>query len=419
MQFWEKGYGMFNTIRDVIEGVRLWKPRPSYGQAETNAHNFVAEIARKEGLAVSTDAAANTIIELPGEVDTPWVACGSHLDSVPDGGDFDGVAGVAAGLAVLLDLRSKNIIPRRTIKLFIFRGEESAWFGRSYLGSKALMGQITDYDLGAVRREGDNMITVGQAIKKCKGNASKLNIAADDRAAPLGEALGMTSYIELHIEQGPVLESLRQPIGCVTAIRGTVRYPKLQIFGESNHSGATPWRMRKDAVLAATSFIKELELFTDGTYESETDAVFTVGELFTDSKKHALTKIADEVTMSIDFRSTSEACLHTFREAVHEAMIDLQTERNIRVFPGPELIAAPAIMDPRWVRYLGDRAHKMPSGAGHDAAVVAAAGIPTGMIFVRNTGGSHNPNEKATYEDIVEGAELLKKALTTAHVVLS
>jgi len=136
--------------RDSFDGVGI--TRESYAPGETMAHELIADTARQEGLQVGEDAAKNLIIALPGrEPEKPFIACGSHLDSVPQGGNFDGAAGVVAGLTVVVDLKRTGLVPPRTVKVFAFRAEESAWFGKSWLGSNAMFGRLSDADLSLPR----------------------------------------------------------------------------------------------------------------------------------------------------------------------------------------------------------------------------------------------------------------------------
>jgi N-carbamoyl-L-amino-acid hydrolase len=173
--------------------------RESYGEGENDAHEIVADAARRAGLEVAKDAAANLVIRLPGRnPEAPAVVCGSHLDSVPQGGNFDGAAGVLAGVQVLRGLRRAGTRPHRDICVYALRGEESAWYGKCYLGSSALFGALSEADLTRMRRDGAG--NLAEAMSSCGAAMQKIR-----RGETLLDPARIAAYLELHIEQGPVL----------------------------------------------------------------------------------------------------------------------------------------------------------------------------------------------------------------------
>jgi N-carbamoyl-L-amino-acid hydrolase len=200
----------------------------------------------------------------------PFIACGSHLDSVPEGGNYDGAAGVVAGLLVLISMRHQGLVPPRTIKVYALRGEESAWFGQAYMGSRALLGgfPVQDFDLPH-RTSGK---TLGSYMR-----AAGADIARIAKGEPLLDVNSVGCYFELHIEQGPVMVARKIPVGIVTGIRGNYRHPAAGCIGEAAHSGAVPRWLRKDAVFAFSEFVMRLDRHWQALLEQGQDLVVTVG----------------------------------------------------------------------------------------------------------------------------------------------
>lgn len=393
--------------------------RESYGEGETLAMKTVAEVARAEGLEVETDAAANMTITLPGTAaGGPAVACGSHLDSVPRGGNYDGAAGVIAGLMALVRARREGAKPRRPLKLFILRGEESAWFGRAYMGSSALFGALDPRDLGLKHRDS------GRPLSEYMAAAG-----ADVKRIAAGEAMirpaDLASFFELHIEQGPVMVARAVPVGLVTGIRGNIRHPSVICRGEAAHAGAVPRWLRHDAVFAFADLVERLDQHWVSLLEQGEDLVITMGIVGTDPAEHAMSRVPGEIRFSLEYRSQSSDMLHFFGDIVAEEMLNVGRARGVSFELGQALPTAPARTDPALVDHLaavcgeaGIPYERLPSGAGHDAAVFANAGIPTAMIFVRNEHGSHNPREAMAYDDFFLGAEALYRAMLTAPEAL-
>src|SRR5580693_3558232 len=187
--------------------------RESYSGRESSALDLVESKARELGLETARDAGANLVVTLAGsEPDLPFLACGSHLDSVPQGGNFDGAAGVVAGLAVLARFKRDKIVPRRSLKLYGLRGEESSRFGKAYMGSLALFGKLTAEDLRVADRDGR---TLGDCMREAGADVARIG-----KSEPLLDARRVVGWVELHIEQGPVLVARDLPVGIVTGIRG-------------------------------------------------------------------------------------------------------------------------------------------------------------------------------------------------------
>jgi beta-ureidopropionase / N-carbamoyl-L-amino-acid hydrolase len=392
--------------------------RPSYSLQETLAMDEVAKYARAYGLTTSYDNVGNLHCVLEGTFAIEGeVVTGSHLDSVPHGGRYDGVAGVVAGLLVLKRL-AESSKTRQKARLIVFRGEESAWFGRCYLGSLGLFGLLTKEDMERTSlHSGDSL---RQIIRRSWGTGAfhEGNDVHGIPAPSVHATKNFSRFIEVHIEQGPALHEAGERIGIVDSIRGNYRYLGAQIGGEAGHSGTTPNRLRKDAVLAFADLMQRLE---QGAKVFGEDLVMTCGIAGTDPARHALTTIPDAFTFDLEFRSGSDSTLKLFDAFWRATAAAVQAQRGLPSLKlGKHTTTAPAIMDPVIRRNLLRAASEtldvedpihLPSGAGHDAAVFAAMGIPTGMIFIRNEHGSHNPEESMRMDDLMLAAGVLYRAM--------
>jgi N-carbamoyl-L-amino-acid hydrolase len=333
---------------------------------------------------------------------------------VPQGGNFDGAAGVIAGLAVLARFRRDGVVLRRTLKLFGLRGEESAWFGRAYIGSSALFGDLSSDDLHLPH------LRTGRRLIDCMRDVGA-DVDRISRGEPLLDPATVAAWIELHIEQGPVLVARNLPIGIVTGIRGNIRHRTIECLGEAGHSGAVPRWLRRDAVFATTELVTHIDRHWRILLERGRDLVVTSGIFGTDPAENAIARIPGYVRFSFEARSQSEETLEAFYDLFLSECARIGEERNVEFVLDRRLNSSPATMDPAWVerlraaaRSLGLPDEPMPSGAGHDAAVFAAAGIPSAMIFVRNAHGSHNPAEAMEMDDFIAGLAVMRAALAEA-----
>jgi len=267
---------LFAKLREATgDGVGI--TRESYGAGESRALDIIENAARQFGLETTRDAGANLVVTFPGSApDLPYLACGSHLDSVPQGGNYDGGAGVIAGLAILAGLKQDGFVPRRTLKLLGLRGEESAWFGKAYTGSSALFGRLSPEDLASPQA------VTGRSLADCMRDVGA-DVDRIMRGEPLIDSKHVAAWIELHIEQGPVLVARKLPIGIVTGIRGNIRHRVVQCIGEAGHSGAVPRWLRRDAVFATAELITHLDRHWRTLLERGRDLVITSGIMGTDS----------------------------------------------------------------------------------------------------------------------------------------
>lgn len=382
--------------------------RTSYGLGEQIAHDMVQREARKLGMTCSIDAGCNLYMTLKGREDGPGVIVGSHLDTVPNGGNYDGAAGVLMGLCVAAGFVRAGRRPARDLTVMAIRAEESTWFGASYVGSRAAFGSLTGAELDGVRRAGDG-VPLGMAIEAAGGNCTALR---GGRAQLLPK--DVAAFIEPHIEQGPVLVEEGREIGLVTGIRGSFRYRKARCEGEYAHSGATPRAYRRDATLAVSHLVVALDKAWKAYAKQGRDLAVTFGQFQTERENAAFSKVAGRVDFALDVRSEDGLMLDEMEAELHREVARIEAECNVSFNLGTRTGSSPARMDQGLQSRLADiarardlDARPMPCGAGHDAAVFARNGVPSAMIFIRNRNGSHNPAEAMEMEDFARAAEVL------------
>jgi beta-ureidopropionase / N-carbamoyl-L-amino-acid hydrolase len=405
---------LFETLRAATsDGVGI--TRASYGAGESAALDIIEAKAHELDLQTERDAAANLIVTLEGsDPGLPFLACGSHLDSVPQGGNFDGGAGVVAGLMVLAGFKQEGLRPRRTLKLYGLRGEESARFGKAYVGSSALFGRLSAADLAMKATDCDR--TLGECMREVGVDVDRVKAGQ-----PLVDPKDFAAWLELHIEQGPVLVARGLPVGIVTGIRGNIRHRTVECIGSAGHSGAVPRWLRHDAVFATAELITHLDRHWRTLLERGRDLVITTGIVTTDPREQAIARIPGRLRFSFELRSQSKETLEAFYDLFLSECRLIGEERGVEFKLDRRLESAPAVMDPEWVkglravaRGLGLPDEEIPSGAGHDAAIFASEGIPSVMIFVRNEHGSHNPDEAMTMDDFAAGVAIMRNALKEA-----
>ena len=382
--------------------------RDSYGAGEQAAHDIMRSAAESIGLDISVDAIGNLFMTLPGrDRNAPRIIIGSHLDSVPQGGNYDGAAGVVAGLCALSTLTGAGVEPRCDIAVMGIRAEESAWFDIAYLGSGGAFGLLDPACLSIPRS--DN----GRSLESTLLERGFDPQAIRERRRLLDPAT-IRAYLELHIEQGPTLVAEGLPAAVVTGIRGCKRFRNARCIGQYGHSGAVNRPHRHDAVAATVALLHHLESIWLQQERAAADLVVTSGELFTDPMMHGPSKIAGETRFVIDVRSISEATMNTVATEARAAAMRIGAAYRVSFDLGATSDSPPAVMDPRLrasLMGLLERPFEMPSGAGHDAAVFAKVGIPTGMIFVRNQNGSHNPDEAMTLDDFAVATQAMTELL--------
>jgi N-carbamoyl-L-amino-acid hydrolase len=392
-----------------VEGVS----RPAFSDIETRTLAFLEDFARREGLEVWYDKGLNANFCLPGDREAErYTLIGSHVDSVPFGGNFDGLAGVVAGLLCLLRAKRRGTRFSAPVHVLAMRGEESAWFGPCYIGSKALTGTLAASELKACHK-GD-----GRTLD-AHMDALRIDMAPVRAGRPLMDLSRVAAYLELHIEQGPLLVGKGIPAAVVSGIRGNIRYRSVRCLGEAGHSGAVPRAFRRDPVLAMADLLVRLDESWATILAKGDDLVLTSGIVATDPKMHAMTRIPDQISFSLDMRSQSARVLDEMRDLLKAEMAQIERDRKVRFELDEELRVEPALCDPALVSGLsaamqeaGQEPFVMASGGGHDAAVFSAAGVPAGMVFVRNRNGSHNPQEAMELPDLLSATDILHQYLT-------
>lgn len=354
------------------------------------------------GLTVHIDAAGNLIGSRKGrEPGLGTIMLGSHSDTVPDGGRYDGIAGVSAALEVARALKDQGIALDHNLEIVDFLAEEVSIFGVSCVGSRGISGTRPDEWLD--RQSGG--VTLANAIAEVGGNA-ETQITRNDIAA----------FLELHIEQGPVLESENLDIGVVTAIAGITRI-EIVVEGRADHAGTTPMGSRKDALSAAAWIALAVERFATDLAAGEYHFAATVGEFRVEP--NAANVVPSRVTMLIDVRAERRADMEHFLAELREGVVGIAAQTGVTV-PEPRVLSdnMPTPCDADVLTALdnacdanGARHRRMASGAGHDTAWMARI-TKAAMIFVPCIEGrSHTPEESASAEDIALGAAVLLDAV--------
>lgn len=404
---------ILDTVRRMSADT-LGVTRQGYSELETDVLHYLQGLGRDWDLEIHSDDAGNVWMTLPGrDRSLPALVSGSHVDSVPQGGNYDGLAGVTAALTVAWWMRRHQFQPERDYTVLMMRCEESSFFGKAYVGSLGMMGRLTTADLLLRHRTQD--ITLGQSISSCGLDANALTTGK-----PVIDLEKFGSFIELHIEQGPTLTSNEKVrVGVVTGIRGNVRHKNVVCHGETAHSGAVNKEFRHDAVMATAALIHRLENAWQEWLDKGEDLVFTVGVIRTGATA-AISVIPGEVSFTVDMRSLSADTCERFHTLMLEEAAKIEKERGVRFDFDKALYTAPGAVD----QALSDRLYaaaeanhipcmRLPSGAGHDAAVIGAAGVPVAMIFVANQNGSHNPHEEMQMKDFMTGVDLLWQTVRT------
>jgi allantoate deiminase len=358
-----------------------------------DCHREIAAWVAPIGVTSRVDAAGNLRIVYPAMgLDAPRLLIGSHLDTVPNAGAYDGVLGVVLAVA-LLDAVEGRRLPF-AIEIVGFSEEEGVRFGTPFIGSRALVGSIDDELLSRQDAQG---ISIREAIANFG-----LNVAEIRQAAIQDNVLG---YLEFHIEQGPVLENVGRPLGIVEAIAGQSRL-ELMFVGRANHAGTTPMNLRYDALAAAAEWIGAVERGAQNT----PGLVATVGAIH--AKPGAINVIAGEVRLSLDVRHQKDNMRSEAVKLFLRQSEDIATRRGLRVRWNILLDQSAVPMDPflvnqveRAVDRTGCEPYRMVSGAGHDAMILAEK-VPSAMIFLRTPGGiSHDPAESVEVGDVAKAID--------------
>lgn len=378
--------------------------RLAFTDADWAGRQYIIDRMTDAGLSVEIDDFGNVIgYKIGKKPDLPAVMVGSHTDSVPNGGNYDGVVGVLSAIEVIRSMIDDGYEHDHTIAVVSFMCEESGRFGNATLGSKAMRGELTLQDLHhLVDKQG---ISLYEALKGRNLNPDGIETMAYKRP--------VKSFTEIHIEQGKVLEHEQKTIGIVTGIAAPERF-YVTIRGNADHSGATPMNLRHDALCGASKIILGIEEIA--SMQEEPPVVGTVGVV--EVTPGAMNVIPGAVKLGVDIRSISKVARNSVVTLVKE-FIDITAEKRGLSYT-IETIAQdhPVEMHPAMIREIEEAVKSVgveymtiPSGAGHDAMHWAEV-VPTGMIFIPCRDGiSHNPAEFTEMDDIVTGAEVLDKVL--------
>jgi N-carbamoyl-L-amino-acid hydrolase len=330
---------------------------------------------------------------------------GSHSDTVPSGGRFDGILGVLAGLEVVQTLRDNGLTLNHDFELVDFLAEEPSEFGLSCIGSKAMAGLLEPYHL---KLEDGTGRTLGQAIKEVGGNPDRLDTARRAKDS-------ITAYVELHIEQAKTLEASDTPIGVVTDI-AAIRRENICVRGQTDHAGATPMRFRKDALVTASKMVLATEEMTLQACESGPQIVATVGSLSV--SPNAANAVPGEIRFTLEIRCGDDEKLRAHTECLLAKFLNIAENRgnNVEIESvscGLATKSSEHVMEAieTAAENSGLSSTRLSSGAGHDAVYASYLG-PMAMIFIPCLNGrSHTPDEWATKQQCGDGAQAMIGAI--------
>ncbi|WP_026584363.1 Zn-dependent hydrolase [Bacillus sp. J33] len=373
--------------------------RFSYTNEEKRANHLIEKYMEEAGLQVRYDAIGNLIGSKEGSEDLPAILMGSHIDTVPNGGNYDGVLGVLSAIEVMHTIKEKGIKLKHPVKVLSFKDEEGSRFGFGMIGSRAVAGTLKEEDL---QRTDESNISIVQAMADYGLGKESLEMAILEE---------VKAYLEVHIEQGRVLESKNVGVGNVTGIAGPL-WLKFHLTGIAEHAGATPMNLRHDALTAASMIIIE----TESLAKQLPPAVATVGKIAV--KPNGVNVIPGEVEWTIDIRSTDESQRNELEQKIIRFAEKLADERSLKLTVTELQRVEPVQCDQEVqnaikesIEEIGEEVISLPSGAGHDAMQFKNR-FPVGMIFVKSVNGiSHNPKEFSLEEDIEKGANVLYRTL--------
>ena len=374
--------------------------RFSFTQEDRGAREYIKEEMRKSGLRVYEDAAGTIVGRIEGTQDeAPIVMVGSHFDSVKNGGNFDGPAGVVTALEIARVIKQNNIKPKYPIEFIAMIEEEGGRFGSGLFASRAMAGKINRKQLELYKDKGG--VSIAEAMMDFGFNPEKIEEA-------VRKPVDIKAFFELHIEQGPILEANQKDIGIVEYIVG-IREFEIIIKGRPDHAGTTPMKMRVDALSVASQIISKIGDLAVAVGEG---TVATVGVLTV--LPGAANIVPGEVTFMVDIRSKKNKCIEEVAENIKKMLTEAKETTGIQYEVVEKLDVEPTELSKPIVKKfidnsegLGFSTEIMLSGAGHDAMVMAGL-TEVGLIFVPSKNGrSHCPEEFTAYEDLQKGIELV------------
>jgi N-carbamoyl-L-amino-acid hydrolase len=405
---------LLQSLLDGVAAIGADPPgitRDAYGRGENEGHHLIRKAGEALGMQASIDAGANLSLRWAAKnPEAPPIIIGSHLDSIVQGGNFDGAAGVIAGIGAVAALRAAGITPRRDIEVLALRCEEAVWFGLGLIGSRCMLARLPQ---GALElRHARTGKTLAESIAAAGGDPAWLS-----QGKPLRDPGSIGAYLEVHIEQAPQLVEAGVPIAICLANPGNLRHPFIRITGEDAHTGL-PHRFRRDAALAGA----DLSLCLEKLWLTEEAAghpmAVTIGRFHTPVDRHSLTAVSGDFEMSLDLRAYDAAHLVALEAKLQEIVADVAARRRVTITLGERSSAAPGLMDPSLMSGFADAsaacgisAMRLHSPGTHDANNFAAVGVKTGMLLVRNQNGSHNPHEAMETADLMAAIAVLARFL--------
>jgi len=371
--------------------------RTALNDADLAARQWFKERMREAGLKVHEDAAANLIGRIDpaaGPTDRPCIATGSHIDTVVQGGRFDGALGICTSLEALRAIRESGFALPCPLELLVFTDEEGGHFAGTF-GSRAMFNLLQEGEMEKSR--GAGMSSLAQDLKRMGKDPQKIYQGIRSPSE-------FRAFLEVHIEQGPVLESMDIPMGIVEGIVHLGRY-LIRVEGKAGHAGTTPMHLRDDALVKAAEIITAVN---EAVRSGGPEIVGTIGEIGV--HPGVINVIPGEVEMALDLRSMKEATLASVKKKIDEIVHSTGNAEIETILTKGGVKMDPGIMEAIELscRQRGIPFHRMWSGAGHDAMTFPTQHIPTGMIFVPCVGGeSHCPNEDIRFEDAATAAQVL------------
>lgn len=372
--------------------------RVAYSEADLQARQYAMKLMREAGLQVTIDAAGNILGSRPGsDAALKPLMIGSHIDSVPEGGSYDGQVGSMGAIEVAQTLTENNVRLRHPLEVVIFQNEEGGT-----IGSIALARGLTEEDLNLVT---NSKKTIREGIRFVGGDPDRLSTVVRKKG-------DIAAYVELHIEQGGFLHNEKIDIGVVEGIVG-VYWWDVTVEGFANHAGTTPMNQRRDALLAAAKYIEAVNRIVTSIPGRQ---VGTVGKI--QAFPGAYNVVPGKVTTSLGLRDLDAAKVKIIFEKIQAEVRQIEAATGTKFELNQTNASPPALTDQRIQRLIDDSAKQlglstklMPSGAGHDAQEIAHLG-PVGMIFVPSRDGiSHSPHEFSKPEDIINGANVMLHTL--------
>jgi N-carbamoyl-L-amino-acid hydrolase len=380
--------------------------RLAFSPADVAGREYTISLMRRAGLETRIDPAGNIIGRKAGaDPGLPAIALGSHIDTVPNGGKYDGALGVMGAIEVVQTLTDHDLTLRHPVEALVFTNEEGTRIHRWLLGSRAMVGLLEPADLSVIDDEG---VSLSARLSDIGGDLSRI----EEARRPPGE---LAAYFELHIEQGPALHQSGTPVGVVTGITGRVVF-SVEMKGIANHAGTTPMYARHDALVSASRLVLTVNRVAG---ELEICRVATVGNLLV--QPNAVNVVPGRVSLGVEFRDERMQSLAAAEVELRRAAAEIAGDDGVDVSIH-KLETTPAVPIPSRMQELVAEAatrcglayERLPSGAGHDAQAMAAITHPA-MIFVPSINGvSHAPAEFSTPEDCANGANVLLNLLLLA-----